>query len=66
MDGYEAIRIIKSKNDYSKIPIIAVTAYASDIDRKKCLELGCIDFVSKPYDTKELLLKISNHTKMKK
>lgn len=36
-------------------PIIAVSAYAMDADRAKCLQAGVNDFIAKPF-TKELLL----------
>ena len=53
MDGYEAarrIRIWENKNRPSEkgIPIIAMTGHAFDTDRKKCLDAGMNDFVSKP------------------
>jgi two-component system CheB/CheR fusion protein len=53
MNGYTATREIRKSS--KKIPIIAQTAYAMQEDRKKCLEAGCNDFLSKPLN-KELLL----------
>ena len=46
MDGYEAMRIIKSK--HPKIPIIAQTAYTLTEDRNKCMQAGFNDYISKP------------------
>jgi len=46
MDGYEAMRIIKSK--HPKIPIIAQTAYTLTEDRHKCIQAGFNDYISKP------------------
>lgn len=46
MDGYEATRRIrKTGND---VPIIAMTASAMESDRKKCMDAGMSDYVSKP------------------
>jgi len=46
MDGYEAMRIIKSR--HPEIPIIAQTAYTLNNDRHKCLQAGFNDYISKP------------------
>lgn len=55
MDGYTAARLIREAG--LKIPIIAQTAYADDMD--KAIESGCSGFISKPFDRKGLLFKIS-------
>lgn len=46
MDGYEAMRIIKS--EHPAIPIIAQTAYTMNNDRHRCLEAGFNDYIAKP------------------
>ena len=46
MDGYEAMKIIKSQ--HPEIPIIAQTAYTLSEDRNKCLKAGFNDYISKP------------------
>ena len=49
MDGLEATRLIRRSNgNGSKLPIIAMTANATQEDRKECFEVGMTDFVSKP------------------
>ncbi|HAN18981.1 MAG: hypothetical protein A2X13_11700 [Bacteroidetes bacterium GWC2_33_15] len=57
MDGYETTQKIKEINP--KLPVIAQTAYAMQDDRKKCLDYGCDDYVSKPINKDLLLQKIS-------
>ncbi|WP_428560335.1 MAG: response regulator [Solidesulfovibrio sp. DCME] len=54
MDGMEASRRIRADARYASLPIIAMTAHATDQDRRKSLEAGMNDHVGKPIDPKEL------------
>ena len=55
--GYELTKEIKKK---SKIPIILLTAKGEVENRIKGLELGADDYIGKPFEPKELLLRIKN------
>jgi PAS domain S-box-containing protein len=48
-DGLEITRVLKADSKYSHIPVIAVTAYAFQIDKKNAFEAGCNGFLTKPY-----------------
>lgn len=50
MDGFEAIEKIRAKEEFKKLPIIAVTAKALKEDRDRCIEVGANDYISKPID----------------
>ena len=52
LGGLDATRIIRELSP--DIPIIALTAFAYDHDRKAALEVGCNDFLTKPF-TQEVL-----------
>ena len=54
-DGYELTKEIKKK---LKVPIILLTAKGDVENRIKGLELGADDYVGKPFEPKELLLRI--------
>ena len=50
IDGLEATRIITADNP--DIPIIMLTANAFEADRQAAVEAGCVDFLSKPINSK--------------
>ena len=55
MDGYEAMKAIRTEKRFAKLPIIALTAKAMKNDREKCIEAGANDYISKPVDMDKLL-----------
>lgn len=64
MSGYEATAFIRSKNTTvlnPTIPIIALTADAFAETKRKVLEAGMNDFVTKPFNQEELYVKIIKH-----
>jgi PAS domain S-box-containing protein len=56
VSGYQVAREMKLIRKH--VPIIAQTAYATLEDKKKCLYAGCIDYLQKPIESKELLNKL--------
>jgi len=55
MDGYEAIKKIRTDVSNKKLPIIALTAKAMKGDRNKCIDAGANDYLAKPVDTDKLV-----------
>ncbi|MBF0462831.1 MAG: response regulator [Magnetococcales bacterium] len=54
MDGYTACRQIRSNPLCAQLPIIAMTAHATNGDREHCLDAGMVDHITKPIDRKHL------------
>ncbi|NPV62142.1 MAG: PAS domain S-box protein [Methanotrichaceae archaeon] len=54
MDGLEATRIIRERWPDNGPKVIAITAYALEGDRKKCLEAGMDDYIAKPVRVEDL------------
>lgn len=65
MDGYTVCQNLKSSSILAKIPVIFLTAY-NDIDAlTQSFEVGGVDYLIKPFRTKELLVRIQTHLKLK-
>ena len=63
MDGYQATRELRKQN--YKSPIIALTAHAMVEDRRRCLENGFDDHITKPVDRRTLLSTLEKLKKQK-
>jgi signal transduction histidine kinase/CheY-like chemotaxis protein len=61
MDGYEVIRQLRQQPRFAELPIIALTAKASDEDRQQCLDAGANDSVVKPVDPVELKSRLDHY-----
>lgn len=60
IDGYEVCRQLRSHRRTAKVPILFLTEKRERIDRLAGLELGAVDYVTKPFDIQELRLRVRN------
>lgn len=61
MDGFEVCRRFKADGDLAGIPIIFISALDDTTDKVRALEAGGVDYVSKPFEAKEVLARVRAH-----
>lgn len=60
MDGYQLLERLKGQAATQHIPVIMLTARAAKDDRLKALRIGVDDYLTKPFDEEELIVRINN------
>lgn len=65
LDGFEVCRRIKGAAKTEAISVILVTALTDRTDRLKGIEAGANDFLVKPVDTRDVILRVRNAVRMK-
>ncbi len=58
-DGLELLEALRGHPWLERVPVVALTAYATPADRERALRAGCIAFLSKPLDTRTFLRDIA-------
>jgi len=64
MDGFTAIQKLRENKNTEHIPVMFLTAFGDEAREVRSLELGAVDFVTKPFSTTVLLNRISRHLQM--
>jgi len=57
-DGYELCRILREREDMAGMKVIMLTAKGQTLEKKKGLEVGADEYVTKPFSAEDLLEKI--------
>jgi CheY-like chemotaxis protein/nitrogen-specific signal transduction histidine kinase len=65
MDGYEVCRQLKSDPRTEGIPVIFLTAKSEVEDERKGLQLGAVDYITKPVSPPILMARVKNHLALK-
>jgi len=66
MDGYEVIRQLKAASRTRDVPVIFVTAMSEEEDEAKGLELGAVDYITKPFRAGLVKARVRNHLELKR
>lgn len=61
MDGYEVCRRLKADPATFEIPIIFLSALTQTEDKVKGLELGAVDYITKPFQPEEVIARVNTH-----
>lgn len=61
IDGFETCRQLKANPRTQRLPIIFMTALSDTVDKVKGLELGAVDYITKPFQHEEVLARIKLH-----
>lgn len=65
VDGYEICRRLKAASETRDIPVIFLTALSDLKDEKQGLEVGAVDYITKPISPPILMARVKNHLKLK-
>ena len=65
MDGFELCKILKSKEKTKCIPIVFITANSDEDSIEKAFDVGGVDYVTKPFRSRELLVRVKTQLKIK-
>ncbi|GAK55493.1 hypothetical protein U27_02327 [Candidatus Vecturithrix granuli] len=66
IDGFETCLQLKQNEKTREIPVIFMTALADEVDKIRGFEVGGVDYLTKPLQYQEALLRIETHLKMQK
>lgn len=64
MDGYEVCMRLKSDASTSDIPILFISALDDTFDKLKAFQIGGVDYITKPFQTAEVLARVEAHLKL--
>jgi diguanylate cyclase (GGDEF)-like protein/PAS domain S-box-containing protein len=64
MDGYTLCQELKKNENTASIPVIFISASAGALNKVKAFEVGGMDYISKPFDSAEVLARIANHLQL--
>jgi putative two-component system response regulator len=66
LDGYQVCEKLKSDSKTKDIPLIFVTAMAEEENEQKGLDLGAVDYISKPFKPGLVKSRVRNHLELKR
>ena len=61
MDGFTTCEQLKKRPDTKDIPVIFMSALTDTVDKVKGLQLGAVDYITKPFQHQEVLARVNTH-----
>ena len=65
MDGYEVCRRLKEDQNTRDIPVIFISALDEAMDKVKAFELGGVDYITKPFQSEEVMARVKTHLSLR-
>lgn len=66
MDGYETLKRLKSEAALTDVPVIFLSSLDATESKVKGLELGAVDYISKPFEAAEVTARVDTHLKLRR
>jgi diguanylate cyclase (GGDEF)-like protein len=64
MDGYEVCQRLKTEVQTKNVPVIFLSALNDVLDKVKAFEVGGVDYITKPFQVEEVLLRVKNQLEL--
>ncbi len=65
MDGYEVCRQLKADERTRDIPVLFISAQDKTVDKVKAFEVGGVDYIIKPFQAEEVLVRVKTHVALR-
>lgn len=65
MDGYEVCRELKAHVNTREVPVIFISAFNEAMDKVRAFEVGGVDYITKPFQWAEVLVRVENQLKIR-
>ncbi|MGK7875029.1 MAG: response regulator [Xenococcaceae cyanobacterium] len=66
MDGYEVCKYLKADAQTHEVPVIFLSALDTVLDKVKAFDLGGVDYITKPFQSEEVLARVENQLRLKR
>lgn len=66
IDGFETCERLKADEDTAGIPVIFMTALTETLDKVRGFQLGAVDYITKPFQVEEVLVRLDSHLLIQK
>ncbi|OQX19134.1 MAG: hypothetical protein BWK80_37270 [Desulfobacteraceae bacterium IS3] len=66
MDGFEVCRRLKSHHATKEIPVIFISALNNTADKVKAFKTGGVDYITKPFQQEEVMVRVRTHIELKR
>ncbi|MCX7944530.1 MAG: hybrid sensor histidine kinase/response regulator [Deltaproteobacteria bacterium] len=66
MDGVELCKSIKVKDEFREVPVIFISGLSDIDDKKSAFEVGGVDYIVKPFEKEEVIMRVETHLRIRR